>query len=190
MGRCTSRKPSFLSASSMTVRRVMPSRVCHALLGLSVVYSGRDTKGYPSKVSDDEWAFVAPYLTMMKEDALQREHSLREVFNGVRYIVCTGIQWRMMPNDLPPWYTVCQQTQCWLKAGVPATMGTSVARTGRCTWPSIPWVSCWRSWSLLPTSKAGASRRAGQTDPVGDGRLGRGRLMANRTAWCLSGIVN
>lgn len=75
-------------------------------------------QGYPSDVSDDEWAFVAPYLTLMKEDAPQRDHSLREVFNGLRYIVRTGMQWRMMPNDLPPWYTVYQQTQRWLNAGV------------------------------------------------------------------------
>jgi len=77
-----------------------------------------ERKTYPSDVSDDEWAFVAPYLTLMKEDAPQREHSLREVFNGMRYIVRTGAQWRMMPNDLPPWHTVYQQTQRWLKAGV------------------------------------------------------------------------
>jgi transposase len=77
-----------------------------------------DRKGYPSDVSDDEWAFVAPYLTLMREDAPQREHTLREVFNGLRYIVRTGMQWRMMPNDLPPWYTVYQQTQRWVKAGV------------------------------------------------------------------------
>ena len=75
-------------------------------------------KAYPSDVSDEEWAFVAPYLTLMKEEAPQREHSLREVFNGLRYIVRTGAPWRMMPNDLPPWHTVYQQTQRWLKAGV------------------------------------------------------------------------
>ena len=75
-------------------------------------------KTYPSDVSDDEWAFVAPYLTLMREDAPQREHSLREVFNGLRYIMRTGMQWRMMANDLPPWHTVYQQTQRWLKAGV------------------------------------------------------------------------
>ena len=75
-------------------------------------------KSYPSDVSDDEWAFVAPYLTLMKEDAPQRDHSLREVFNGLRYIVRTGMQWRMMANDLPSWHAVFQQTQRWLKAGV------------------------------------------------------------------------
>lgn len=77
-----------------------------------------ERKAYPSDVSDEEWAFVAPYVTLMTEDAPQREHSLREVFNGLRYIVRTGGQWRMMPNDLPPWYTVYQQTQRWLRAGV------------------------------------------------------------------------
>ena len=73
---------------------------------------------YPSDVSDDEWGFVAPYLTLMTEDAPQREHSLREVFNGLRWIVRTGAQWRMIPHDLPPWAAVYQQTQRWLKAGV------------------------------------------------------------------------
>jgi transposase len=75
-------------------------------------------KGYPTDVSDEEWAFCAPYLTLMTEDAPQREYSLREVFNGLRYIIHTGCQWRMMPNDLPPWHAVYQQTQRWLKAGV------------------------------------------------------------------------
>ena len=75
-------------------------------------------KPYPSDVTDDEWAFVAPYLTLMKEDAPQREHPLREVFNGLRWIVRTGAQWRMLPNDLPPWHTVYQQAQRWIAAGV------------------------------------------------------------------------
>jgi transposase len=75
-------------------------------------------KPYPSDVSDDEWAFVAPYLTLMTEDAPQRDHSLREVFNGLRWLVRTGASWRMMPHDLPPYYTIYQQTRRWLKAGV------------------------------------------------------------------------
>lgn len=75
-------------------------------------------KAYPSDVSDDEWAFIAPYLRLMKEDAPQREHSLREVFNGARWIVRAGAAWRMMPHDLPPWYTVYQQMQRWIAAGV------------------------------------------------------------------------
>ena len=77
-----------------------------------------ERKAYPSDVSDDEWVFVAPYLTLMKEDAPQRDHPLRDVFNGLRYVVRSGAAWRMMPNDLPPWHTVYQQTQRWMAAGV------------------------------------------------------------------------
>ena len=77
-----------------------------------------ERKAYPSDVSDEEWAFVLPYLLLMREDAPQREHSLREVFNGLRWMVRAGSPWRLMPNDLPPWEMVYQQTQRWLRAGV------------------------------------------------------------------------
>src|SRR6185437_10489859 len=58
-------------------------------------------KPYPSDVSDDEWSLVVPYLTLMTEEAPQREYPLRELFNGLRYVVRYGIAWRAMPNDLP-----------------------------------------------------------------------------------------
>ena len=74
-------------------------------------------KPYPSDVSDDEWSLVAPYLTLLAEGAGQREHSLREAFNGLRFILKTGALWRWMPNDLPPWAAVYQKSQRWLAAG-------------------------------------------------------------------------
>jgi transposase len=75
-------------------------------------------KAYPSDVNDDEWAFAAPYLTLMDPAAPQREYALREVFNGMRWLVRTGASWRMMPHDLPPWSAIYQQMQRWLNAGV------------------------------------------------------------------------
>src|SRR5512134_2624934 len=75
-------------------------------------------KPYPTDVKDDEWEFVLPYLTLMREDAPQREHDLREVFNALRWLVRTGACWRMMPHDLPPWEAVYQQLRRWLAAGV------------------------------------------------------------------------
>jgi transposase len=77
-----------------------------------------ERKAYPSDISDEEWALVAPYLTLMTEDAPQRDFPLREVFNGLRYIVKIGAPWRWMPHDLPPWQVVYQQSQRWIKAGV------------------------------------------------------------------------
>jgi transposase len=79
-------------------------------------------RAYPSDVSDEEWALVTPYLTLMTEAAPQRAHSLREVFNGLRRLVRAGATWRMMPHDVPPREVVYQQTQPWLKAGLFATI--------------------------------------------------------------------
>lgn len=79
-------------------------------------------KAYPSDVTDEEWAFVAPYLTLRSEDAPQREYALREVFNGLRWLVRAGAPWRLMPNDLPPWTVVYQQTRRWLEAAVFETL--------------------------------------------------------------------
>jgi transposase len=50
----------------------------------------RPRKPYPSDVSDEEWSLVAPYLALMREDASQREHPLRELFNGLRYVIRYG----------------------------------------------------------------------------------------------------
>ena len=85
-------------------------------------------KPYPSDVNDEEWAFVAPYLTLMREDAPQREHPIREVFNGLRYVVRAGEAWRMMPNDLPPWEVVYGQTRRWLAAGAFEAMTQDLRR--------------------------------------------------------------
>ncbi len=74
-------------------------------------------KPYPTDVTDDEWAFVAPYLTLLAEDASQRRHDLREVFNAVRWIVRAGAPWRLLPTDFPPWEAVYQQAQRWIAAG-------------------------------------------------------------------------
>jgi transposase len=79
-------------------------------------------KPYPTDVSDEEWAFVAPYLSLMSEDAPQRHHDLREVFNALRWMVRTGAPWRLLPNDFPRWEAVYQQTQRWIAAGCFAAM--------------------------------------------------------------------
>jgi transposase len=75
-------------------------------------------KSYPSDVADAEWEFLIPYLTLMREDAPQREYALRDLFNAVRYVVKTGCHWRFLPHDLPPWTAVYQQGRRWLHAGV------------------------------------------------------------------------
>ncbi len=87
-----------------------------------------ERKPYPSDVGDEEWAFVAPYLTLLDEAAPQRTYPLREVFNALRWLVRAGGSWRMLPHDLPPWPLVYQQTQRWLAAGVFADLVADLRR--------------------------------------------------------------
>jgi transposase len=115
-------------------------------------------KPYPSDVSDDEWSLVAPYLTLLPEDSGQRSYSLREVFNGLRYIVKTGAPWRWMPNDLPPWEIVYQQAQRWLRAGCFETLAEDLRivlrlAAGR---PAQPKAAIIDSRTLRSTPESGA----------------------------------
>ena len=75
-------------------------------------------KLYPSDVSDAEWEFLVPYLTLMREDAPQRDYSLRDVFDALRYVVKTGCQWDFLPHVFPPSSAVYQQARRWIAAGV------------------------------------------------------------------------
>src|SRR5918994_483085 len=79
-------------------------------------------KPYPTDVSDEEWAFAAPYLALIREDAPQREHDLREVFNAVRWLVKAGCPWGLFPHDFPPWEAVYQQARRWAAAGAVEAM--------------------------------------------------------------------
>jgi transposase len=88
-------------------------------------------RSYPRDIADDEWAFAAPYLTLMTEAAPQRAYPLREVFDGLRWRVRTGAEWRMLPHDLPPWPAVYQQTRRWLAAGVFEAMAQNLRRLPR-----------------------------------------------------------
>lgn len=90
-------------------------------------------KTYPSDVSDEEWSFAAPYLSLMTPEAPQRKHEMREVFDALRWLVRTGAAWRYLPGDFPPWEAVYQQTQRWLKASVFEAMAHDLRELVRLT---------------------------------------------------------
>lgn len=73
---------------------------------------------YPSDVTDEEWAFVLPYLLLSKEDSGSRTHELRAVLDAYRYLLRAGCGWRLLPGDFPPWKAVYDQAARWHAAGV------------------------------------------------------------------------
>jgi transposase len=122
---------------------------------------GKVGKVYPSDVTEEEWWFVLPYLLLCREDAGQREHDLREVFDAVRYVARSGCAWRMVPGDLPPWAAVCQQFRRWLDAGVFEALVADVQSIVR-EWAGRkgqPTAVCIDSRTLQSTPESGA--RAG-----------------------------
>ncbi len=73
----------------------------------------RDHLRYPSDVTDEEWAHVAPLIPPAKRGGRKREANMREVLNGVMYVLSTGCQWRYIPKDLPPTGTVYRYFSDW-----------------------------------------------------------------------------
>ena len=73
----------------------------------------RDTLRYPSDLTDEEWALVKPLIPPAKHGGRRRTVVVREVVNGVMYVLSTGCQWRYLPKDLPPKSTVHDYLTRW-----------------------------------------------------------------------------
>jgi transposase len=112
--RCST--PPYSARSVMTFEPILVL-YCACVIGQHGGMGKVVRAGYLTDVSDEEWAFVLPYLLLSRVDNASREHDLRAVFNAVRYVVKDGNQWRLMPNDLPPWPAAYQQMQRWMRAG-------------------------------------------------------------------------
>src|SRR5471030_746810 len=68
---------------------------------------------YPSDLTDDEWALVEPLIPLAKRGGNRRHVVVREVVNGLMYILSTGCQWRAIPKDLPPRSTLYDYFDLW-----------------------------------------------------------------------------
>ena len=73
----------------------------------------RDKLRYPSDLTDDEWSQVAALIPPAKRGGRRREVDVREVLNGIMYVLSTGCQWRYVPRDLPPRSTLHDYLQRW-----------------------------------------------------------------------------
>ena len=73
----------------------------------------RDKLRYPSDLTDEEWALAEPLIPPGKRGGGRRTVSMREVMNGLLYILSTGCQWRAIPKDLPPRSTLYDYFDLW-----------------------------------------------------------------------------
>src|SRR3954469_19419222 len=107
-----------------------------------------DRRAYPSDLSDARWALIAPRLSAWRQARTDAgvggrtaSHDLREIFNAILYVNRTGIAWRYLPHDLPPWQTVYGYFTAWTTDGIFAELnydltGLARARAGRSSQPS------------------------------------------------------
>jgi len=73
---------------------------------------------YPRDLNDKEWEILQARLPAKKDPrGRPRKQDLRELLNGIFYLLRTGCSWRMLPHDLPPWETVYSRFRAWKRQG-------------------------------------------------------------------------
>jgi transposase len=75
--------------------------------------ANRNRQRYPSDLTDDEWAAVAPMIPPARHGGRKRSVDVREVLNAIFYVMCTGCQWKALPKDPPPKSTVQDYFDLW-----------------------------------------------------------------------------
>lgn len=73
---------------------------------------------YPSDLTDEQWAILAPLIPPPRKNVRPRQADMREVINAIMYLLRTGCPWRHLPHDLPPYRTVFYYFSKWRKCGV------------------------------------------------------------------------
>jgi len=100
-----------------------------------------ERQGYPTDLTDGEWALLAPHLPSASPRGRPRVHSYRVILNAIFYLVRGGCAWRLLPRDLPPWQTVYHYFRQWRDDGTWEQLNTALreqlrVRQGRAAQPS------------------------------------------------------
>ena len=143
--------------------------------------SAADRRGlrYPSDLSDAEWALIAPLIPPAKRGGRKRSVDVREVLNGIFYVLSTGCQWNALPKDLPPKSTVYDYFDLWQWDGTLERLHHELyvalrAQAGREASPSA---------AVIDTQSAKAAQKGGPRSIVRALMRARRSPAASATSW-------
>src|ERR687886_2256052 len=141
---------------------------------------------YPSDLTDAEWALVGPFIPPAKRGGRQRTVDVREVLNGILYVLATGCQWRALPRDLPPRSTVHGYLSLWARDG---TLGRPhhalfVRARERAGKEASPTVAIVDSQSVKGAEKGGRASTRAATTRARRSRARSGTSWSTRSASC------
>src|SRR4051812_18411495 len=116
---------------------------------------------YPSDLTDAEWTLVEPFIPPAKRGGRRRTVDVREVLNGLLYVLATGCQWRALPKDLPPKSTVHDYLTLWAWDGTLGRLHHALfvqvrEQAGREASPTAAIIDS----QSVKTAEKGASRRS------------------------------